>query len=194
MKKIPVVVLLLLFSCNSNRAATPQELVKNVVDNNVTKMSEFMKYIPKEDHPVVAFSYDFIAAFLTQFTSNEDVKDRYKNIRKKYRLPDTIDISKKIDLKNPLTMIAFAQKNYDINCIAFVAEIEEFLNFADPKHAVSYEHAKIVDLITIEIDGKNAIGLVKYENGKSEEVPFVEIDGVWYFSIKESLLKRYIVK
>ena len=194
MKKIAFIIIFFVISCSSNKASSPQELVENVIDNDIVKMSGFMKYIPEDEHPVVAFSYDFIAAFLIQFSSNEDIKKRYKDIRAKFKLPDTINISDEIDLKNPLTMIQFAQKNYNINCVAYVAEIEDFLNFADPQHAVSYDNVKIEELVYVKISGDTATGVVKYENGKTEEVTFVKINGVWYFSIKYSLLKRYIIK
>jgi hypothetical protein len=151
-----------------------------------------VKYIAPDELPIMAFSMDFMLAFMTKFSKDKNIEDEYTRIRAKYKLPVISMNDPKININDQEAMWNYAQETYGkVDCAGFLKDVEALVaKLPGEKEKKALEKVPFVELKDVKIEGDKATGMVVLENKNTEPVHFRKVDGKWYFSIKDSMMAR----
>ncbi len=175
-------------SC-SKGASSPQDVFNKLSKTDRNSFSQISAFVVPDERPVLAFTMDLMLGFITQFGKDKALKDDYRKIREKYKLPDATTSAPKMNIRNPEEVMKFAQKTYGkIDVEKFLADMEVLLEKTPGKKQMDKSSFK--ELKDVKIEGDSATGISTLENGSLEKVYFKKIGTSWYISIKDSIMKK----
>ncbi len=179
---------LLLPGCGSKGgASTPQALFEEMKGKNPDNFSEIVDFIAPDELPVMTFSMDIMAAFMTGFSKDKTLKTKYEAIRKKYSLPE-VDKKMAMKMNDTEAVMKYAAEKYaQVDHANFLKDIQGLVDKTPGKKTKKEKiYAELKD---VKIEGDTATGIVVDKNKKQDKVTFKKVNGKWYISIK-SMMKR----
>jgi hypothetical protein len=195
MKKITLTLSLLLASVllmqcgpstGSDGAKSPEALFNALKSIDRSGMSSLLPYVAPDDRCLLSFASDFGASFMTAFSKDKSLKDQYADIRTKYRLPDNTKSPAK--LNDQAAMLEYARANYkDVDHAAFIKEVQGIM--ARIPNMTMKKKSRFKSMQDLKVEGNTASATAVTEDGKTEKLDFVQVDGIWYLSIQTSFMK-----
>lgn len=180
---------LLLPGCGGSKggASTPQALFDELKGKNPDNFSEIVNYIAPDELPVITFSMDIMAAFMTGFSKDKSLKTKYEAIRKKYKLPE-VDKKMAMKMNDTAAVMKYASEKYaNVDHANFLKEIQGLVEKTPGKKA---KKEKIyAELKNVKITGDTATGTVVDKDKKEDKISFKKVNGKWYISIKDMMKK-----
>ena len=173
-------------------ASSPEKLFEQMKGKERDSFGDIAMFVAPDELPFVAFSMDFMMAFMTKFSPDKTVADQYMKIRAKYKLPDNTGKKMNVNMNDQEAMMKYASETYGkIDVRGFLKDIEALVEkMPGAKEKSSMEKVPYTELKDVKIDGDKATGVVVLDNQKTEPLHFRKVDGKWYLSIKESFLQK----
>ena len=173
-------------STGSGSAQSPEALFNSLKSIDRSDMSALVPYVAPDDRCLLSFASDFGASFMTAFSKDKSLKTQYAAIREKYKLPD--NSKSPVKLNDQAAMLEYAKANYkDVDHAAFIKEVRTIM--ARIPGMTMKKKSPFKEMKDLKVEGSTATATAVTEDGKTENLGFVQIDGVWYLSMKDSFMK-----
>ena len=168
-------------------ADSPEDLFTKIKGFEQGNMGAITDLVAPDELPLIAFSLDSASAMMSLFSKDKSVAGEIKSLREKYKLPD---LSKaKINLSDPKSVEEFANKNYsDIDMKGFIIDIEKVIDASSNK-SKDTSKALYTELKDIKTEGDKATGTVILADKSTRKITFRNIEGNWFLSIKDQMMK-----
>lgn len=189
---ISTALLLVVTGCgpsNQEGASSPEKLFSQMKETDRSNFSSQLDLVVPDERPILAFSLDFVAAFATAFSPDKSLKKEYNDIRAKYGLKDMSKSKPKVNMKDPDSVIKYAQDTYgDIDLKGFLTDMAAFIDKL-PGKKPKVKKSQYKEMKDLKVEGDTATATAVLENGKTEQLVFKKVEGRWYISAAASMKK-----
>lgn len=176
----------------SSGASTPQALFEELKGKNPDDFKDVATYIAPDELPVMTFTMDMMASFATAFSPDKTLKTKYDALRKKYSLP-TLEKGKMNmrTLQDTDAAMKYAAEKYaNVDHAGFIADVSELMDKSTGKAKKTKKEKILAELKDVKINGDKATGVVVDKDGKKDKIAFKKVNGKWYLSLKDMMMKR----